>query len=399
MTANQSGDGNHEPAPPVKRTFTVTRAAASVVLSHLHQVSDGTPRSVVATTTPPGLNVTFTYNGAASAPSATGRHAVVATIDSPLHEGQATGELVVDDPTRMILLEGGELPAISSLGVLDPPSYQIGAYEVTWSFWNQVRVWAVANGYDLSSSGEGCSGDHPVRGVDWFEAVKWCNARTEWENATLGRSLEPAYRVGAAVYRSGSPAVPADVVCDSSTSGYRLPTAEEWEFAARGGTLSVASSYPGGSDLNALARFEANSMGAACDLIGGRGTWPVGGKSPNEAGLYDAAGNVSEWVGTGDPATPSQRWSLGGSWISPSAGCALGVLNGAVAADRSPWNGFRVARSVAVALADGADLENYSWISGGSEPWFAQTGVTKRAEMPSKRAEYRSREKVGPQHP
>jgi alpha-tubulin suppressor-like RCC1 family protein len=377
VTANQAGDGNHEAATPVTRTFSVMKATASVVLSNLHQVSDGTPRQAIATTSPPGLNVTLTYNGDTAVPSAIGRHAVVATIDSPLHEGETTGELVVDDPARMVLLQGGELPAISSLGILTMPSYQMGAYEVTRGVWNLIRDWAVANGYDLSSTGEGCAGDHPVRGMNWYEAVKWCNARTEWENAVLGRSLEPAYRIGTNVFRTGSPAQPADVVCDLSTSGYRLPSAEEWEFAARGGIASASTPYPGGSDLNALAWFEANSSNPACDLVGGRGTWPVGAKSPNEAGLFDAAGNVSEWVGTGASGNPAQRWSLGGSWISPSGECALGVLTGSPAADGVPWIGLRLARSVAVALADGADLETHPWISGGSEPWFAQTGVTR----------------------
>jgi hypothetical protein len=238
----QSYDGYAKPVSattnPAGRLVTFTYDdSATVILSDLHQVADGSPRVVIATTAPPDLDVAITYGGNPTAPTATGSYAAVATITDPLYEGSANGTLVVDDPATMTLINGGQLTALSALGALDVETHQIARHEVTRSFWNTVRDWAIANGYDLAAIGTG-PGDHPVHSVSWYDAIKWCNARTEWENATFGRSLAPAYRIGTAVFKTGAPD-PATILLDEGTSGYRLPSATEWEYAARRGLLGT----------------------------------------------------------------------------------------------------------------------------------------------------------------
>jgi formylglycine-generating enzyme len=80
--------------------------------------------------------------------------------------------------------------------------------------------------------------------------------------------------------------------------GLRLPTEAEWEYAIRGGTQGE---YYWGDNITGK---EANFCDSTCDLNnresnltdGFKNSAPVGSFPPNSFGLYDMAGNVSEWV-------------------------------------------------------------------------------------------------------
>ena len=56
---------------------------------------DGTPKAASATTVPAGLSVGLTYDGSATAPTAAGSYAVVATVTDPIYQGTASGTLVI----------------------------------------------------------------------------------------------------------------------------------------------------------------------------------------------------------------------------------------------------------------------------------------------------------------
>ena len=71
---------------------------ATVILSNLAATYDGTPKVVMATTTPPGLSVAITYNGSPTAPTAVGNYTVLATVIDPNYQGSATGTLVISAP-------------------------------------------------------------------------------------------------------------------------------------------------------------------------------------------------------------------------------------------------------------------------------------------------------------
>jgi len=87
---------------------------------------------------------------------------------------------------------------------------------------------------------------------------------------------------------------------------YRLPTTDEWEYAAIGGNKRKGHLYAGSDNLDEVAWYNLNSNNQ---------THPVGEKAPNELGLYDMNGNVWEWC--------HEKALRGGSWASNANVCQV----------------------------------------------------------------------------
>jgi len=81
-----------------------SKATATVTLSNLTQTYDGTPKSVTVTTVPSGPSVIVTYNGSTTPPTNAGSYAVVATVNDPNYQGNATGTLTIQPAPATITL-------------------------------------------------------------------------------------------------------------------------------------------------------------------------------------------------------------------------------------------------------------------------------------------------------
>jgi formylglycine-generating enzyme required for sulfatase activity len=129
--------------------------------------------------------------------------------------------------------------------------FAVGRYEITF---DQYDEFAKATGGQLPDDEGFGRGHRPVIRVSWDEAVDYA----AWLSQQTGKR-------------------------------YRLPTEAEWEYAARAGTETA---YWWGNEMK---RGLANCIGCG-SRWDRKQTAPVGSFKPNRFGLYDTAGNVSEWV-------------------------------------------------------------------------------------------------------
>ena len=122
-------------------------------------------------------------------------------------------------------------------------SFYICKYEVTEALWTAVM--------GSNPSGYPSGDNYPVEQVNWYD----CQDFVEKLSELTGRH-------------------------------FRLPTEAEWEYAARGGKRSRGYRYSGSYALDEIGWHVGNAHHYKRE---------VGTKKPNELGLYDMTGNVSEW--------------------------------------------------------------------------------------------------------
>ena len=117
--------------------------------------------------------------------------------------------------------------------------------------------------------------DYPVVGVSWEQAKAFAHWRTMYKNRNKDKSKNT-----------------------QRVSSFRLPSEAEWEYAARGGIESGTYPWGGPYTTDAEGCFLANFKPNRGDYAADEALYTVEAKSffPNDYGLYNMAGNVSEWT-------------------------------------------------------------------------------------------------------
>ena len=238
---------------------------------------------------------------------------------------------------------------------IEIPAFYICDHEVTRAEYKAIigRDPSSADAYDRNGNklAGDAVGNNPVNGVNWYDAIVYCNKLSIRENLT------PCYKIKDSSIPADWGDAPSEfggiwdnVTCDFSADGYRLPTEAEWEWAARGG---ASYAYAGSNDINEVAWYVDNTNDTP-------GTREVKAKKANGYGLYDMSGNVFEWcwdwyagkisvntepTGSEKNSTIYSRIDRGGAYDMSTSHCNISTRGRNNLAARANAFGFRVVRT------------------------------------------------------
>jgi formylglycine-generating enzyme required for sulfatase activity len=224
--------------------------------------------------------------------------------------------------------------------------FYMGKYPVTQAQYQTV-IRTNPSSFTTPVSPETSTAKRPVERVSWYDALALCN------KLSMEEGLSPAYRISGSTDPAAWGTVPTNsnttwnaVVIVEGSTGYRLPTEAQWEYACRAGTTT-----PYNWGTNTIDKNRAN-YNENLDR-----TTVVGSYAPNAWGIYDMHGNVWElcWdlgenYSSGaqtDPTGASSgnfRIIRGGSFFNTSEHLRSAMRESVYPYSRSSESGFRVAR-------------------------------------------------------
>ncbi len=178
-------------------------------------------------------------------------------IPNIVYGGKNAPALIRIPSGSFIMGDGSNSHTVPTHKVTLNKAFAISKYEVTFA---EYDYFAQSTGKPLPGDNGWGREDRPVIHVSWEDA----NTYAQWLSKTTGKK-------------------------------FRLPTEAEWEYVARAGTTTRYWWGDNEQDAKGKANCRRGCSSSFSGLFGSK-TAPVGSYLPNPFGVYDTAGNVSEWV-------------------------------------------------------------------------------------------------------
>ena len=231
-------------------------------------------------------------------------------------------------------------------------AFSMQVHEVTNA---QFERFVAATGYVTDAEHSSASGD-PAGGSALFVISESDEDMSGWTLKRGATWRSPGGPGTGIVRRMNDPVVHvslADADAYAAWAGGRLPSEEEWEFAATSGLADPADRLSGAMDKDGkpIANFWQGIFPAKNEATDGfAGASPVGCFPSSRVGLYDMIGNVWEWTST--PYAPGRNTIKGGSYLCAEIFCARyrsAARQGQEVDFSSNHIGFRVVKDLAPA--------------------------------------------------
>lgn len=251
------------------------------------------------------------------------------------------GKRIAGRPTfkDMVIVNGGKYTPSFFNEEREVCDLEVCKYQTTQDMWMEVMK---KNPSKYKSSRK------PVETVSWWDALEFCNKLSEKYGLKPVYDFSEISKGELKINQLNGKSEYLETADFNKTQGFRLPTEIEWDWFARGGEVAMQDGtffdyrYSGSNKISEVAWYCDNSENQTHD---------VGTKKPNQLGIYDCSGNVSEWCHDANTTmrvldNGRNKRTKGGSWKGYPENCRVSSFSELEAIYGYNYCGFRIVRTI-----------------------------------------------------